>query len=164
MGDDDDDSIADDDWSLDSEESFYVGIERVDYAQPDALALYGEVVGDDAAAAKEDRFGVGRASAALASSMEEGRRAASDWDADVPVSATRRAARRAARVHARVQWDGDEGAPLDGGGRPCDDSNDKADRRGGRPAVRRSGIRANPVRRLQRQGCATIQAVPVRRI
>ena len=113
VGDDDDDSIADNDWSLDSEESFYVGIERVDYAQPDALALYGEVVGDDAAAAKEDRFGVGRASAALASSMEEGRRAASDWDADVPVSATRRAARRAARVHARVQWDGDEGAPLD---------------------------------------------------
>ena len=33
VGDDDDDSIADDDASLDSQESFYVGIARADYTQ-----------------------------------------------------------------------------------------------------------------------------------
>ena len=89
MGDDNDDSIADDDWSLDSEESFYALLrgDRAGGLRPAGRPryMYGEDVGDDAAAAKEDRFGVGRASAALASSMEGGRGAASDWDADVPV-------------------------------------------------------------------------------
>ncbi|KAL7471326.1 hypothetical protein ACHAXS_011625 [Conticribra weissflogii] len=62
VGDDDDDSIADD-WSLDSEESFYVGIERADYTQPNNAEMYGR--GDSEREVKEDCLGISRVSASL---------------------------------------------------------------------------------------------------
>lgn len=62
VGDDDDDSIADD-LSLDSEESFYVGIERADYTQPNNLEMYGHE--KEATEFKEDRLGISRVSAAI---------------------------------------------------------------------------------------------------
>jgi len=65
VGDDDDDSIADD-WSQDSEESFYVGIERADYTQPNNLEMYGRE--DDEAEVKEDCLGISRLSAAAVDS------------------------------------------------------------------------------------------------
>ena len=64
VGEDDDDSIAEDDWSLDSEESFYVGIGRADYAQPNNFDLYGEEK-DEGLESKEDRLGISRASLAI---------------------------------------------------------------------------------------------------
>lgn len=87
VGDDDDDSIGDggDDWSVGSEESFYVGIERADYAQPDNLEMYGESKDEDYEL-KEDRLGISRVSVALINMQN---RASADggkldWDADLP--------------------------------------------------------------------------------
>lgn len=86
VGDDDDDSIADD-WSLDSEESFYVGIERADYAQPDNLEMYGESKDEDYEI-KEDRLGISRVSVAIVNRENKSvKRAALDWDADIPINA-----------------------------------------------------------------------------
>lgn len=85
VGDDDDDSIADD-WSLDSEESFYVGIERADYAQPDNLEMYGESKEDDYEL-KEDRLGISRVSVAIINREKtSGKTAALDWDANIPIN------------------------------------------------------------------------------
>mmetsp|Transcript_24801 Transcript_24801/g.44586 ORF Transcript_24801/g.44586 Transcript_24801/m.44586 type:complete len:372 (-) Transcript_24801:180-1295(-) len=88
VGDDDDDSIADDDWSLDSEESFYVGIERADYAQPNNLEMYGEEKEEDNFELKEDRFGISRVSVAIMNrEYRDGKEAEAvvDWDADIPI-------------------------------------------------------------------------------
>eukprot|EP00584_Thalassiosira_punctigera_P005026 CAMPEP_0172534676 /NCGR_PEP_ID=MMETSP1067-20121228/6951_1 /TAXON_ID=265564 ORGANISM="Thalassiosira punctigera, Strain Tpunct2005C2" /NCGR_SAMPLE_ID=MMETSP1067 /ASSEMBLY_ACC=CAM_ASM_000444 /LENGTH=364 /DNA_ID=CAMNT_0013319491 /DNA_START=158 /DNA_END=1252 /DNA_ORIENTATION=+ len=88
VGADDDDSIADDDWSLDSEESFYVGIERADYAQPDNLEMYGEEKEEDFEP-KEDRFGISRVSVAIINreggNGDGGPGRLIDWDADIPI-------------------------------------------------------------------------------
>ncbi|KAL7529085.1 hypothetical protein ACHAXR_002787 [Thalassiosira sp. AJA248-18] len=82
VGEDDDDSIADD-WSLDSEESFYVGIERADYAQPNNLEMYGEEKEEDYEV-KEDRLGISRVSVAIVN--REGVNGGKlDWDADIPI-------------------------------------------------------------------------------
>ena len=88
VGDDDDDSIAnDDDWSLNSEESFYVGIERADYAQPDNTEMYGEESKDlDDYELTEDRLGISRVSVAVVNrERSTGKRVALDWDADIPI-------------------------------------------------------------------------------
>lgn len=86
INDDDDDSIGNnDDWSVNSEESFYVGIDRADYAQPDNLEMYGEEEKDDYEI-KEDRFGISRVSVAIINrtfTLEESGK--SDWDADIPI-------------------------------------------------------------------------------
>lgn len=81
VGADDDDSIADD-WSLGSEESFYVGIERADYAQPDNLEMYGEEKEEDYEI-KEDRLGISRVSVAIVNRADNGK--VEDWDADIPI-------------------------------------------------------------------------------
>ena len=85
--DDDDDYSVDDenddgDRSLDSEESFYVGIERADYAQPDSAEIYGGEDGNDDGGGGgrgprgEDRLGIARVGGV-------GVVVGSDWDADV---------------------------------------------------------------------------------
>ncbi len=84
--DDDDDYSVDDenddgDRSLDSEESFYVGIERADYAQPASVELYGGEEEDDGGGGGrgprgEDRLGIARVGGL-------GVVVGSDWDADV---------------------------------------------------------------------------------
>mmetsp|Transcript_26822 Transcript_26822/g.42376 ORF Transcript_26822/g.42376 Transcript_26822/m.42376 type:complete len:411 (-) Transcript_26822:209-1441(-) len=97
VGEDDDDSIGDDDcWSLDSEESFYVGIERADYAQPNNLEMYGEEKEDDKNyELKEDRFGISRVSMAIINreGNSDGNKGnggkvvamMDDWDVDIPI-------------------------------------------------------------------------------
>jgi len=99
VGEDDDDSIGDDDcWSLDSEESFYVGIERADYAQPNNLEMYGEEKKEDEKnyELKEDRFGISRVSMAIINRegnvSEDGNKGEGkvlammdDWDVDIPI-------------------------------------------------------------------------------
>mmetsp|Transcript_22267 Transcript_22267/g.46576 ORF Transcript_22267/g.46576 Transcript_22267/m.46576 type:complete len:407 (-) Transcript_22267:218-1438(-) len=95
VGEDDDDSIGDD-WSLDSEESFYVGIERADYAQPNNLDMYGEEKEEDKNyELKEDRFGISRVSIAIinregnsdGTKGNKGKVVAmtDDWDVDIPI-------------------------------------------------------------------------------
>jgi hypothetical protein len=54
---DDDDSVGS--FSVGSEESFYVGIERADYTSPDNLEMYGQE-SKEFAMEKEDRLGIGR--------------------------------------------------------------------------------------------------------
>lgn len=86
VGDDDDDSIDGDDWSVNSEESFYVGIERADYAQPDNLEMYGEEKDDDDYELKEDRLGISRVTVSIINrefTVEESGK--TDWDADIPI-------------------------------------------------------------------------------
>jgi len=85
VGDDDDDSLADD-WSLDSEESFYVGIERADYSQPNNLEMYGEQKEEDYEV-KEDTLGISRVSVAIINrENKSGKRVALDWDADIAIN------------------------------------------------------------------------------
>lgn len=84
--DDDDDYSVDDenddgDRSINSEESFYVGIERADYAQPDSAEIYGGEEDDDCGGGGrgprgEDRLGIARVGGV-------GVVVGSDWDADV---------------------------------------------------------------------------------
>ncbi len=83
VGDDDDDSIGDD-YSIGSEESFYVGIERADYAQPDNFEIYGEEKAD--LDEKEDRLGISRVSVKVIN-LEGGDSNASsiNWDTDIPI-------------------------------------------------------------------------------
>ena len=81
VGDDDDDSIADD-WSLDSEESFYVGIERADYAQPNNLEMYGEEEKDASLELKEDRLGISRVSVKIIHRERDGG-TVDNWDEDI---------------------------------------------------------------------------------
>jgi hypothetical protein len=86
MVDDDDDYSVDDenddgDRSINSEESFYVGIERADYAQPDSAEIYGGEEDDDGGGGGrgprgEDRLGIARVGGV-------GVVVGSDWDADV---------------------------------------------------------------------------------
>jgi len=83
VGDDDDDSIGDD-YSVGSEESFYVGIERADYAQPDNFEIYGEEKED--LEEKEDRLGISRVSVKVIN-REGGDNNESiiNWDTDIPI-------------------------------------------------------------------------------
>lgn len=83
VGDDDDDSIGDD-YSVGSEESFYVGIERADYAQPDNFEIYGEEKAD--LDEKEDRLGISRVSIKVIN-LEGGDKSASNlnWDTDIHI-------------------------------------------------------------------------------
>ena len=81
-GDDDDDSLGDD-WSLGSEESFYVGIERADYAQPNNLEMYGEGKEDDVV--KEDRLGISRVSVNIVNREASSGAGGLDWDAEIPI-------------------------------------------------------------------------------
>lgn len=83
VGDDDDDSIGDD-YSIGSEESFYVGIERADYAQPDNFEIYGEEKAD--IDEKEDRLGISRISVNVIN-LEGGDSNTSsiNWDTDIPI-------------------------------------------------------------------------------
>ncbi|KAL7498875.1 hypothetical protein ACHAWT_006753 [Skeletonema menzelii] len=83
VGDDDDDSIGDD-YSVGSEESFYVGIERADYAQPDNFEIYGEEKAD--LDEKEDRLGISRVSVKVIN-LEGGDQNESNinWDTDIPI-------------------------------------------------------------------------------
>ena len=83
--DDDDYSVDDEnddgDRSINSEESFYVGIERADYAQPDSAEIYGGEEEDDGGGGGrgprgEDRLGIARVGGV-------GVVVGSDWDADV---------------------------------------------------------------------------------
>jgi hypothetical protein len=63
VNDDDDYSVNDDDDdgnSIDSEESFYVGIERADYTQPDTTDMYGCDDGMNNRGGDEDRLGISR--------------------------------------------------------------------------------------------------------
>ena len=85
IGDDDDDSLGDD-YSLGSEESFYVGIERADYAQPNNLEMYGEEEKDDYEI-KEDRLGISRVSIAIVNREDKAGLSGSDWDAAIPIHA-----------------------------------------------------------------------------
>jgi len=84
IGDDDDDSIGED-YSVGSEESFYVGIERADYAQPDNFEIYGEEKED--LEEKEDRLGISRVSVKVidrggGDGEESG---VINWDSEIPV-------------------------------------------------------------------------------
>mmetsp|Transcript_3043 Transcript_3043/g.4695 ORF Transcript_3043/g.4695 Transcript_3043/m.4695 type:complete len:341 (+) Transcript_3043:245-1267(+) len=83
VGDDDDDSIGDD-YSIGSEESFYVGIERADYAQPDNFEIYGEEKAD--LDEKEDRLGISRVSVKVIN-LEggDGNTSSINWDTDIPI-------------------------------------------------------------------------------
>jgi len=83
VGDDDDDSIGDD-YSVGSEESFYVGIERADYAQPDNFEIYGEEKEDPDE--KEDRLGISRVSVKVLNLEGEDNNASSiNWDTHIPI-------------------------------------------------------------------------------
>ena len=114
VGDDDDDSINnnqnnknndddDDAYSLDSEESFYVGIERADYTQPDNFSLYGGGVGNgdnnsanshDANRNEDiDRLGISHNGSIAIIHRQQGEGGITDnkneklvdWDADIPI-------------------------------------------------------------------------------
>ena len=83
VGDDDDDSIGGD-YSVGSEESFYVGIERADYAQPDNFEIYGEEKED--LDEKEDRLGISRVKVkAINLGGGNSSMPSIDWDADFPI-------------------------------------------------------------------------------
>lgn len=83
VGDDDDDSIGDD-YSIGSEESFYVGIERADYAQPDNFEIYGEEKED--LEEKESRLGISRVSVKFTNREGGGNgESGTSWDADIPI-------------------------------------------------------------------------------
>ena len=83
VGDDDDDSIGDD-YSIGSEESFYVGIERADYAQPDNFEIYGEEKAD--LDEKEDRLGISRVSVKVINLKGGDDNTSSiNWDTYIPI-------------------------------------------------------------------------------
>lgn len=100
----DNDSDNDDEFSLDSEESVYVGIERADYTQPDNLALYGgnnlhgrssyssHYENEEGEEKKEDRLGISHVSIAIINRQQQqqqqqqgGPQIVLDWDADIPI-------------------------------------------------------------------------------
>mmetsp|Transcript_24920 Transcript_24920/g.56859 ORF Transcript_24920/g.56859 Transcript_24920/m.56859 type:complete len:334 (+) Transcript_24920:154-1155(+) len=83
VGDDDDDSLGGDDYSVDSEESFYVGIERADYAQPDSLEMYG-TGSDGDLEIREDLLGISRASVAIIN-RTGGDGKVTDWDGELVI-------------------------------------------------------------------------------
>ena len=84
VGADDDDSIGDD-YSVGSEESFYVGIERADYAQPDNFEIYGEEKED--LEEKEDRLGISRISIKVIDrdGGDDNDESNINWDAAIPI-------------------------------------------------------------------------------
>jgi len=83
VGDDDDDSLGGDDYSIDSEESFYVGIERADYAQPDNLEMYGAGADGDLEI-REDLLGISRVSVAVIN-RTGGDGKVTDWDGELVI-------------------------------------------------------------------------------